>query len=44
MTSSWAYERFVDHVTAGGRDRARVSERFLPHPALRRRRGAGTSP
>jgi hypothetical protein len=39
MTSAWAYERFVDHVTAGGRDRARVSERFLPHPALRRRRG-----
>ena len=35
MTSAWAYERFVDHVTAGGR--ARGHERFLPHPALRRR-------
>ena len=35
MTSAWAYERFVDHVTAGGR--ARGYERFLPHPALRPR-------
>jgi hypothetical protein len=36
LVGSWAYDRFVEHVTArnGGRSRG---EQYLPHPALRRR-------
>ncbi|HET6953171.1 MAG TPA: hypothetical protein VFI47_22505 [Acidimicrobiales bacterium] len=37
LVGEWAYQRFVDYVAArtnGGR--ARTTESFLPHPALRR--------
>lgn len=37
LTSAWAYGRFVEHVTSGGAPRGH--ERFLSHPALRRRVG-----
>ncbi|MGH9260187.1 MAG: hypothetical protein ACRD08_09890, partial [Acidimicrobiales bacterium] len=34
LVGTWAYERFVEHVERV--TRARGTESFLPHPALRR--------
>jgi len=34
MVGPWAYDRLVDYVES--RDGNRKTERFLPHPALRR--------
>jgi hypothetical protein len=36
LVGTWAYDRFVEHVTARANGRP-PEERYLPHPALRRR-------